>query len=193
MKRIAVLLVMVTSFAAAAAAQGLAVGGTLENFSLTDTNGKTQTLNDLKGSNGAVIIFVSAQCPVVRMYNERMNQIAADYKAKGINVIGVNSNVTEPPGEVKMHGEATFKFPVLIDKNSSLADKLGAAYTPEAYFLNAKNVLVYHGAIDDDRSGRNIKEPYLKNAFDATLAGKKVEKASTVAFGCSIKRGIADM
>jgi peroxiredoxin len=188
MKRFALLLLVVLALAAAANAQGLAIGGTMENFSLTDTHGKTQALNEIKGTNGAVIIFVSSQCPVVRMYNERMNQLASDYKAKGISVIGINSNVTEMPGEIMAHGDAMFKFPVLIDKNSVLADKLGANNTPEAFFVDAKNVLLYHGAIDNDRKGSNITSPYLRNAFDAALAGKKVEPASTVAFGCTIKR-----
>lgn len=188
MKRLAILFSILFASAAAANAQGLAIGGTVDNFSLSDTNGKAQMLNDVKGTNGVAVIFVSSECPVVRGYNERMNQIAADYKAKGINVIGVNANVTESPAEIKAHGEATYKFPVLIDKNSMLADKLGAHNTPEAFFVDAKNVLLYHGAIDNDRSGRNVTEPYLKNAFDASLAGKKVERASTVAFGCTVKR-----
>jgi hypothetical protein len=125
---------------------------------------------------------------VVRGYNERINQIATDYKAKGINVIGINSNVTESGEQVRSHAELTYKFLVLIDKNSLLADKLGANSTPEVFFVDAKNVLLYHGAIDNDRSGKNITESYLRGAFDASLAGKKIEKASTVAFGCSIKR-----
>jgi peroxiredoxin len=188
MKRFAILFSLFFAIAIAAHAQGLAIGGTMDNFSLTDTNGKAQTLNDMKGTNGAVIIFVSSQCPVVRGYNERMNQIASDYKAKGISVIGVNANVTELPAEIKAHGDATYKFPVLIDRNSVLAEKLNANNTPEAFFVDAKNVLLYHGAIDNDRSGRNVTEPYLRNAFDASLAGKKIERASTVAFGCTIKK-----
>lgn len=171
-----------------ASAQGLALGTAMENFSLADTSGKMQTLNELKGTRGAVIIFVSAQCPVVRFYNERMNQIASDYMAKGINVIGINSNVTEKNEDVKSHAALTFNFPVLIDKNSSLADKLGATRTPEVYFVDAKNTLLYRGAIDNDRSGKNVTETYLRTAFEASLAGKKIEKTSTEAFGCTIKR-----
>src|SRR5436189_2520486 len=72
-----------------------AVGSTVENFSLPDTNGKTQSLNDLKGKNGSVVVFLSAQCPVVKGYNERINQLAAEYAVKGITFIGINSNSTE--------------------------------------------------------------------------------------------------
>lgn len=165
-----------------------AVGSTLENFSLTDTNGKTQSFDDLKGKNGAVVIFLSAQCPVVRGYNERINQLAAEYQTKGITFIGINSNSTEPLDWVKSHAAENYKFPVLIDKGNVLADKLGATVTPEAYYFDAKNVLLYHGAIDNDRSGRAVTESYLRIAFDSALSGKAIARTRANAFGCSIKR-----
>lgn len=189
MKRAVYIFVLVLAAVAAASAQGLAIGSALQDFSLSDTSGKAQTLEGLKGKNGAVVIFLSSQCPVVRMYNERINQIASDYAAKGINLIGINSNVSESPDAVKGHAELNYKFPMLLDKGSVLADKLGASVTPEVYYIDAKNVLLYHGAIDNDRSGRSITEPYLRTAFDASLAGRKIERTTASAFGCTIKRG----
>jgi peroxiredoxin len=181
--------VLVTSLATAANAQTPAVGSTIENFTLSDTNGSSQSLNDLKGKNGAVVIFLSAQCPVVKGYHERINQLAADYQAKGINFIGINSNSTESLDWVKSNAvEYGFKFPVLIDKNNVLADKLGASVTPEVFYVDAKNTLLYHGAVDNDRSGKNVSENYLRTAFDDSLAGKKIAKTSASAFGCTIKR-----
>ena len=109
----------------------IAIGATLENFKLTDTNGKNLAFNDLKGKNGAVIVFVSAQCPVVKGYNERISKLAADYEAKGINFIGINSNSTESLEWVKSHAAENYKFPVLIDEGNVFADKLGASVTPE--------------------------------------------------------------
>ena len=170
-------------------AQVPTVGSTIENFTLSDTNGSSQSLNDLKGKNGAVVIFLSAQCPVVKGYHERINQLAADYQAKGINFIGINSNSTESLDWVKSNAvEYGFKFPVLIDKNNVLADKLGASVTPEVFYVDAKNTLLYHGAVDNDRSGKNITESYLRTAFDDSLAGKKIAKTSANAIGCTIKR-----
>jgi peroxiredoxin len=165
-----------------------AVGTTLENFSLPDTDGKTHSFNDLKGKNGAVIVFLSAQCPVVKAYNERISQIAADYAAKGITFIGINSNSTESLDWVKSHAAENYKFPMLVDKGNVFADKLGATVTPEVYYIDAKNVLRYHGAIDNDRSGKAITDNYLRAAFDASLSGKAIEKTRANAFGCSIKR-----
>ena len=186
---------MILAFAFSANAQSIAIGATMENFSLPDGTGKMQTLNGLKGPKGAVVVFVSSQCPVVKAYNDRMNQIAADYAAKGITFIGINSNVGEiekteakPVGWVKDHIAATYKFTVLFDKGNVFADKIGATTTPEAYFTNADNVLMYHGAIDNDKSGNNITTPYLRTAFDSVLAGKKIERTTANAFGCTIKR-----
>ena len=169
-------------------AQSFAVGSTLENFKLTDTNGKERSFDDLKGEKGTVLIFLSAQCPVVRGYNARLGQIAADYQSKGINFIGINSNATESLEQIKANADENYKFPVLIDKGNILADKIGANVTPEAFYFDAKSVLLYYGAIDNDRSGKNITSDYLKIAFDASLNGKKIEKTSANAFGCSIKR-----
>ena len=64
MKRALFLLTALFVFAIGAGAQGLSVGKTIENFSLPDTDGKVQTLDSLKGKNGAVVVFLSAQCPV---------------------------------------------------------------------------------------------------------------------------------
>ncbi|HYP51832.1 MAG TPA: redoxin domain-containing protein [Pyrinomonadaceae bacterium] len=168
--------------------EALAVGSTVENFKLVDTNGAEKSFNDLKGKNGAIIVFVSAQCPVVKQYNERISQFAADFAAKGIKVIGINSNHTESLEWVKSHAAEKYKFPVLIDKGNVLADKLGASVTPEVYYVNENNVLVYHGAIDNSRGGDSITENYLRDAVEANLSGKPVAKKTVNAIGCSIKR-----
>ncbi len=176
-------------FASKSSAADFAVGSTLENFTLKDINGADQSFDKLKGENGTVIVFLSAQCPVVKGYNDRINEIAAAYQAKGIKFIGINSNATEAVDWVKSNAaEVGYKFPVLKDEGNVLADRLGATVTPEAYFFNEKNVLIYHGAIDNDKYGKNITETYLKSAFDAKLVGKEITKTRANAFGCSIKR-----
>lgn len=168
---------------------GIEIGSKVDGFSLPDTEGKMQTLDSLKGKNGTLIVWLSAQCPVVRGYKERINEIAADYQTKGINFVGVNSNSTEDLNWVKSNiAEFGYKFPVLIDKNNILADKWGATVTPEVYFLDSDNILKYHGAIDNDRSGKNVTEQYLRSAFDSSLSGKAIAKTRANAFGCTIKR-----
>ncbi len=188
MRKLAILAIMVFVFAIAASAQSTAAVSTVQNFTLNDIDGKTRSLSDLMGTNGAVVVFLSAECPVVRGYNERIVALAADYKAKGINFVGINSNASESAEMIRKHAAEHYTFPVLIDKGNVLADKLGANVTPEIFYVNAKGALLYRGAIDNDRSGKNPTEQYLRTAFEASLAGKKIERASASAFGCSIKR-----
>lgn len=174
----------------AAAPAGAAIGAAVEDFKLTGTDGKEHSLSSLKGKNGTVIIFLSAQCPVVKGYVSRVSEIAAAYQAKGIAFIGINSNRRDFESLEWVTSDAAerYKFPVLLDTGNVLADKLGANVTPEVYFLDPKNVLVYKGAVDNDRSGSNVTDPYLKTAFDSSLAGKPIERSVTKAFGCGIKR-----
>jgi peroxiredoxin len=169
-----------------------AVGAKLENFTLPDLSGVEQSFDKLKGENGAVLVWVSAQCPVVKSYNERINEVADELKAKGINLIGINSNATESLDWVASNAaEVGYKFPVLIDKGNVLADKLEASVTPEFYYFDKQNVLLYHGALDNDRSGKSVTINYLRDAFDSALSKQPVKTAKTNAVGCSIKRAEA--
>ncbi|MDQ2937620.1 MAG: redoxin domain-containing protein [Acidobacteriota bacterium] len=166
-----------------------AIGAAITDFTLPDTNGKEHSLDSLKGKNGAVLIFIAVQCPVSNAYNERMEKLAQDYRARGINVIGINSNVTEPADAVKAHAAAhKMTFVILKDNGNKIADALGATKTPEAYFVAASNKLLYHGRIDNSRDTSQVISNDLRDALDATLSGKPVTKTTANAFGCSIKR-----
>ncbi|MDX6577456.1 MAG: hypothetical protein QOE96_3409 [Blastocatellia bacterium] len=165
------------------------IGSTIEDFKLPDVNGGDRSLNALKGKNGTVLIFISVQCPVSNGYNERMEKLAQDYKARGINVIGINSNATEPISAVKAHaGDKHFTFAVLKDDGNKIADRLGATRTPEVYLIDANGRLVYHGRIDNSQNTANITSNDLRDAVNEMLAGKPVSKTGGAAFGCSIKR-----
>jgi peroxiredoxin len=167
-----------------------AIGSTIEEFSLPDVNGSERSLKSLAGKNGTVLLFIAVQCPVSNAYNERMEKLAADYKAKGIAVVGINSNVAEDAAAVKAHAaDHKLSFPILKDPGNKIADKLGASVTPEAYFIDASNKLLYHGRIDNSRNAEQVETSDLRNALDAALSNKPVEKTEAKAFGCSIKRG----
>lgn len=192
-RNLSILLVLVFLIAGAALAGEVpsppAIGSTIDDFSLPDVNGAQHSLKSLAGKNGTVLIFISVQCPVSNAYNERMEKLAEDYKAKGIAVIGINANASEDAAAVKAHAaEHNLAFTILKDPSNKVADKLGASVTPEAYFLDANNKLLYHGRIDNSRNAAQIETSDLRNALDAALGGKPVEKTEARAFGCTIKR-----
>ncbi|HEX8187203.1 MAG TPA: thioredoxin family protein [Pyrinomonadaceae bacterium] len=186
----AVNLALSFAFAAPDAKTGVAIGAAAPDFTLPDADGEEHSLASLKGSKGTVIIFVATLCPISNAYNERMRKLAEDYRARGVNVVGINSNSTEPAAEVKTHtAEKGLTFTILKDAGNQIADRFNAQVTPEAYVLDASGKLVYHGRIDNSRYGYVITASELHDAIEATLAGKPVEKAEAKAFGCSIKRG----
>lgn len=166
-----------------------AIGSVVADFKLPDVDGKEHSLSSLKGKNGTVLIFVSVQCPVSNAYNERMEKLAQDYKARGINVIGINANSTESASDVKAHAAShNLTFLILKDNGNKIADALGAEHTPEAYLLDAGNKILYRGRIDNSRNASSISTNDLRDAMDALLADKPVAKTTAPAFGCSIKR-----
>ena len=166
-----------------------AIGAAIEDFTLPDFDNNERSLKSLAGKNGTVLLFVAVQCPVSNAYNERMEKLAQDYRAKGISVIGINSNVREDAAAVKAHAaDNGLSFTILKDPGNKIADKLGATVTPEAYFLDGANKLLYHGRIDNSRNADQVESNDLRNAIDAALAGKAIEKTEAKAFGCTIKR-----
>jgi peroxiredoxin len=167
----------------------VALGAVVADFTLPDPDGHEHTLASLKGSKGTVVIFMATQCPVSNAYNERMQKLYADYSARGVNVVGINSNVRELAAEVKEHAaEKGLKFTILKDTGNQIADRFDAQYTPEAYLLDASGKLVYHGRIDNSRNGDSITATDLRDAVESVLAGKPVEKPEVKGFGCTIKR-----
>jgi peroxiredoxin len=168
----------------------LAIGAAAPDFTLPDADGRAHSLDSLKGKSGTLILFVATKCPVSNAYNARMQKLADDYPARGVNVVGINSNYSEPAAEVKQHAATNgLSFTILKDAGNQIADRYDAQVTPEAYLLDASGKLVYHGRIDNSKSGDSITSTELRDAIEAVLAGKPVEKAEAKAFGCSIKRG----
>ena len=176
----------------AAGAADLKIGAPAPDFTLpAASDGKAVALKDLLARNKAVaVVFVATKCPVSNAYNTRMAALGKEYAAKGIPLVGINSNKTEPAAEVKEHAEKHgFTFAVLKDERNKIADAYGATKTPEVFVVDPKGNLLYHGRIDENQDEpAKVKSPDLRNALEAILGGKPVPTAETKAFGCTIKR-----
>jgi protein-disulfide isomerase len=170
--------------ALAASAALLSAG---EPLQLTGLDGKAVSIG-LEGKTTAVV-FVSVQCPVSNDYNGRMKELYSEYKAKGVNFVFVNANASESADAAAKHAQTNgFNFAVYKDHDNRLADKLSAQVTPEVFLFDKSGKVVYHGSIDDSRAAERITKRPLKDALEASLAGKPVPAAESKAFGCSIKR-----
>lgn len=180
-------LLLAAALSAALLGQDFKLGSKVEEFTVHDLNGTPVQFSSLRGP-ATVVTFVSTQCPVSNSYNDRMNAIYKDYSARGVKFVFINANRTEPAAEVAEHAKRHFAFPVYKDENNVVADRFGASVTPEAYVIDGSGIVRYHGSIDDSMEIRRVQEQRLRNALDAVLVGKNVERAQTKAFGCTIKR-----
>lgn len=174
----------------------LKIGSQMPNseYLLNDISGNQITLNEIKGKNGTLIIFSCNTCPWVIKWEDRYVEIANSYLQRGIGMIAINSNIARFNGDdslnkMKKHAkEKKYNFPYAQDPNAKLAYAFGATKTPHVYLFDDKDNLVYRGAIDDNaRSASNVEEPFLSNALDQLLAGRKIKKTTSRAIGCSIK------
>jgi hypothetical protein len=72
---------------------------------------------------------------------------------------------------------------VIKDEGLSIADRLGADRTPEAFLVDASGRLRCRGWVKSKQ-----ESPDLRKALDAVLDGRPVRKARTKAFGCAVDR-----
>ncbi|HXK58471.1 MAG TPA: redoxin domain-containing protein [Acidobacteriota bacterium] len=179
--------------ALAQAEAAVKVGDTVTDFALTDVRtGKEISLRDLKGPAGVALIFIATECPYSNAFNKVMADLAKEYKAKGINVVGINPNKTEPADAVKRHADNNGLDFVVLKDSGAIADQFGATRTPEVFLLDSQMTVRYHGAIGNSKlpttKAEQARADDLRPALDAVIQGAPVEVAQTKAFGCTIKR-----
>ena len=118
-----------------------------------------------------------------------MAEIYKQYSSRGVQFLFVNANSNESAAKVEEHREAAaYPFPVYLDKNNELADRLGAQMTPEAFVLDRHGEIRYRGFIDDAKNPARVTHSGLRGALDAVLAGTPVTNPETKSFGCTIHR-----
>jgi peroxiredoxin len=173
----------------------LPLGTKAAPFSLPNVDGRTVSLADFAGAPALVVVFMCNHCPYVKHVAAGLAQLARDYQAKGVAVVGINSNdVAAHPDDApaQMVREAKsrgYTFPYLFDATQRVAKEYKAACTPDFYVFDKDQKLVYRGQMDSSRpdSGIPVTGKDLRAALDAVLAGKAVAPDQKASIGCNIK------
>jgi len=164
-------------------------GDKVTNFTINNYDGKEYNLDDALKNGYVVIMFWSTECPYVQPFNDRINDYVNEFVSGGVTFWAVNSNSTESDERVKEHAAGNkYVFPMLKDKNNTVADIFEATRTPEVFVLGKDRTILYHGRIDDNSYAEKVTSSDLKNALKEILDGKEVSVKSTKSFGCTIKR-----
>ena len=169
--------------------------GVVGDFSLSNTNGKKVALTDFPQAKGFIIVFTCNHCPFAKLYTKRLNNLHKKYSAEGVPLLAINSMDTavfKDESLTKMKEKAIterFSFPYLSDQYQKVGRNFGALKTPHAFVIwrSGKDwVIKYNGAIDDNGSEPEKAIPYVENAVNEVLSGKKVSTPETKSVGCKI-------
>ncbi len=176
-------------------AQAYTIGSVVENFKLKNVDGKMVSLSDYSDAKAYVIVFTCNHCPYAKFYEDRIIQMANDFRQQGVVLIAINPNDPELVPEddysqmVARAKMKSYSFPYLVDEKQEIFPKFGASRTPQVYLLDKQKILKYSGAIDDSAKDASlVKVKYLENALAAVLDGRNPDPQVTKAVGCSIKK-----
>ncbi len=137
-----------------------------------------------------VFVFFSPDCHCVSAHETRLRALDERYRPRGAQFFWIDAEAggsrEADSAEARKRG---YSFPILLDRDAKLADRLGAEYSSYAVIVDSSGVIRYRGGIDSDKDHlRADATPYLKNAIDDLLARREVGVAETQALGCALRR-----
>jgi peroxiredoxin len=164
-------------------------------FKLKSTEGKIISLEDLKGENGTLVMFICNHCPYVKAITKDIVEDCNELKKLGINSIAISSNdPTNYPEDsfenmIEFAKKNKFSFPYLIDETQEIAKAYDAVCTPDFFGYNKDLELQYRGRSRELKNLipiRNGKSDLYKamRQIAETNNGPKDQIPSA---GCSIK------
>jgi peroxiredoxin len=174
----------------------LPLGTQAPDFNLLDAvSGKSLGLSELKGEYATLIMFICNHCPFVKHIQNELVKLGNDYPAKGVNLIGINSNDVgeypeDSPENMKILAETIgYQFPYLYDEEQLVAKAYDATCTPDFFIFDQELKCVYRGQLDDSRPGNSIPVTGsdIRNALTSLLSGNNVDPQQKPSVGCNIK------
>lgn len=177
-------------------AGGPQVGQPAPAFTLTDTQGRTLTLEALKGKV-VVLEWTNPGCPfVVRHYGAgSLQALQAQAQAMGAVWITVNSTnpdhkdfLPAPALQAKLGQWKTAAAHVALDAEGTVGKAYEAKTTPHLFVIDAQGKVAYMGGVDDDPRGTKANRiPHVAQALEALKVGKPLAVTTTAPYGCSVK------
>ena len=164
------------------------------SFSLNGVDENIYNLDQIKGKNGTLIMFICNHCPYVKGVIDRLVLDTINLQKKGIGCVAIMSNDVENYPEdsfenmKKFSKENSFTFPYLYDETQKTAKEYGAVCTPDFFGYNKNLELQYRGRLDNAGiSGEPLKEKELLNAFHQIIKTGNGPEEQKPSMGCSIK------
>ena len=170
-------------------------GKKADNFELKSTDNKIISLNDAKGENGTLIMFICNHCPYVLAVIKNVVEDCKELENDGIKSIAIMSNDPKRYEEdsfdnmIKFSKNHNFNFPYVIDETQEVAKTYGAVCTPDFFGYNKDLELQYRGRIRELKNLKPIEsgDSELKKAMEIIAKTNNGPKEQFPSMGCSIK------
>jgi len=165
------------------------------DFELKSTDNKIVKLNDFKGENGTLIMFICNHCPYVKAIIDDVVIDCKNLKEIGIKSLAICSNdpINYPDDSfdnmIKFSKNNDFNFPYLIDETQEIAKKYGAVCTPDFFGYNKNLELQYRGRIRELKDLKPVRtgESDLYKAMKQIAETNKGPNEQIPSMGCGIK------
>jgi peroxiredoxin len=181
----------------------LAIGAPAPDFCLPGIDGQRHCLQEYAASKVLVIVFTCNHCPTAQLYEQRIRQLAAEYKDKGVALVAIEPNhptavrldemgytdVGDSFEEMKTRAAyRQFNFPYLYDgETQSVSRSYGPSATPHLFIFDAQRKLRYQGRLDNNPREQLVTTRDARDAIEALLLGNTVPVPKTPSVGCSTK------
>ena len=165
------------------------------DFSLPGVDGRNWTLDECRGENGLLVMFICNHCPYVKAVRERLVRDTKALRELGVNSVAIMSNdpalyEEDSFDNMKRIAEAfDFPFPYLLDETQEVAKAYGAVCTPDFFGYNADLELQYRGRLDASRK-ETAPEGARRDLFEAMREVAETGRGPAdqiPSMGCSIK------
>ncbi len=165
------------------------------DFSLPGVDGKNYTLDDVRGPNGTLVMFICNHCPYVIAITARLVADIRVLQDNGIGVIAVMSNdtVSHPADSfenMKIFSEENyFNFPYVMDETQEVGRAYDAICTPDFFGFNADLELQYRGRLDEGTTNQpppDTRRDLLEAMIHIANTGNGPTE-QIASMGCSIK------
>lgn len=164
-------------------------------YGLSRANGFLGRVMGLDPVRGAVLVFVSPGCPLGEKYLPRVQEMADALSKRGVPFLAVASGAGEKPDELAAWAkERGLTIPLLHDEGNVVADALMVERSNDCLLVDARAVVRYRGAIDDQHGyDASLPEPrntYLADAIETLLAGDAaaIDPKGTPVSGCRLTK-----
>ena len=164
-----------------------------ENFEFISLKGNKNSLYNISGFNGILIMFICNHCPYVRSIEKKIAIETSRLKEIKVNSLAIMSNDQSAYPEdsnsnlLEQISRANFNFEYVIDSDQSIARNFNALCTPEFYFFDKELKLQYRGRLDSNGKNPEMGEPELYYAIEEVIAKGYCSSQQSPSMGCSIK------